>query len=227
MVAQVPRYVIETNLPDKAATQFMFSQAVRVCRELGIKEVSLLVGDKGQFRTTEVGLLLGSDGAGALCFGRRIPLQDGILLALQSLHRFDQFATYGLLIGVYLSTDGLDKLDSASRAQAIMFFPWTEKEGKAWLSTWDATVLGQREWCAEPLQLDPGVEGALAEFADEINLSKGLCRPADRQLARGTFADLKKRGLRYDPEHVRWWALRNGFQPRDANHLKEMAQKSL
>ena len=225
-----PRYVVELHGNDHdAAAECMLRESFRICEEKGLPRITLLIPAKKYFSTTPVAAmidqLIGRGTAKDICGGSvRV---NGIELHAAYSDTFDEYEEYQMLVGIYLQSKSLDKLDTPSRVAAIVYLPWTEAEGKGWLSTWRATVLGQHSWQPEPLRLEEQVVAALQALTEEINLSTGLCQDMDKKLAVRMFANLRRHGFYPDPEEVRRWALPHGWRPADARDLAHQADISL
>ena len=214
------RYLIENHGPNDANVKFMFRESLRMCQREGISRITLCVPNKGDFPTTIVGRLLG-DAAKKLCKGQTVLLPGNLPLDLVCANKIPHSCTYEMIIGVYLSLDAIYKLDSIHSAKAIMFLPWTEHEGKKWLSTWDATILGTNTWHVQQTSLPPDVENALSGLTHGINLSTGLIHPFDRKAARSVLTELRDLGHALCSADVRSWAVRNGWRPDDAKDLAD------
>ncbi len=225
MSANTPRYLIENHGPDHDALKTAFSEAFRVCVQTGISEITLLVPAKRQFPNTVVGSFLGQSVTKALCKGQTVEIADGLSMSLESPKTFSPYKTYGMVIGVYLSQKDHNTLDSITSAQAIVLLPWTEEEGKVWLSTWNATVLGKSTWQVQQTSFPADIENALLTLTQEINLSTGLSHPSDKEAAKRTLSGLKQSGHRLIPDDIRKWALRNNWAPKDAEALGKLAAR--
>lgn len=225
MAAQIPRYLIENHGPDQKVVKTAFASAFQVCAENAIPQVTLLVPAKGAFPTTVVGTFLGEGVTRALCKGQTVKITSDLSMNLESLHTFSPYKSYGMVIGVYLSPGGQNTLDSTTSAQAIMLLPWTEEEGKSWMSTWNPTILGESTWQVSEETLAPDVEDALLTMTRMINLSTGLTHPSDKESAKRTLSELKRAGHRPTPEEIRKWALRHAWRPKDAEALGKLAAR--
>ena len=62
--------------------------------------------------------------------------------------------------------------DSVRNAQAIVYQPYLAKDGRDWLSTWNATVLDQHTWQADPLILEQTVEDTLKYLTQAVRPSQ-------------------------------------------------------
>ena len=225
MSASTPRYLIENHGPDSDAIKTAFAGAFEVCVQNGITSITLLVPAKGAFPTTVVGTFLGANVTKALCKGETVKITENLSMDLESPKTFSPFKSYGMVIGVYLSPKDQNILDSASSAKAIVLLPWTEEDGKTWLSTWNPTVLGKSTWQVQQAAFPQDVEDALLSLTRRINLSTGLSHPLDKKAAQETVSGIKRRGHRLDPEDIRKWALRNNWQPDDAEDLGKLAAR--
>lgn len=207
---EVQRYLIENHGANEANVRFMFRESARICQRDGISKITLCVPSKREFPTTIVGRMLG-DVAKKLCQGQTVPFAENLSLDLMCASKIQPFCVYEMIIGVYLSLEALYKLDSIQSTKAIMFLPWTEDEGKMWLSTWKATILGVNTWQVQPTSLPLDVDNALSILTQGINLSTGLTHPSDRNAARDLLRKLKDLGYVLCPSDVRNWAAQKGW----------------
>lgn len=174
MSANIPRYLIENHGPDQEAIKTAFSGAFQVCVQNGITSITLLVPSKGTFHSTVVGSFLGDKITKALCKGETVKIAENLTMDLESPKTISTFKSYGMVIGIYLSKKDLNVLDSIISAQAMALLPWLEEEGKTWLSTWNATVLGKSTWQVQQTVFPQDVENDLLSLSQGINLSTGL-----------------------------------------------------
>jgi hypothetical protein len=225
MSASIPRYLVENHGSDSDAIKTAFAGAFRVCAQNGITSITLLVPAKGTFPSTVVGSFLGDKVSKALCKGMTVKIQGSLTINLESPKTFSVLKSYGMVIGVYLHQKDQNILDSVSSAKAIVFLPWKEQEGKTWLSTWNATILGKSTWQVQQTAFPKDVENALLSLTGRINLSTGLSHPSDKKAAQEMLAGIKHSGHRLDPDDIRKWALRNNWQPDDAEALGKLAAR--
>lgn len=179
-----------------------------------------------------VGTFLGDRIAKALCKGATVRIKGEnvritteLSMNLDSTKTFYPHSSYGMVIGVYLSRKDQDLLDSVSSARAIVLLPWTEDEGKAWLSTWNATILGKSTWQIQKIVFPADVEEALRSLSRVINLSTGLAHPSDKEAAKRTLSGIKQTGHRLNPDDIKKWALRNNWQPEHAEEFAKLASR--
>lgn len=204
------RYLIENHGPNEANVKFMFCESVRICQRDGMSKITLCVPSKREFPTTIVGRMLG-DTAKKLCQGRAVPLLGNLLFDLVCANKIQSSCTYEMIIGVYLSLDAIYNLDSIQSVKAIMFLPWTENEGKMWLTTWNATILGANTWQVHQTSLPLDVDNTLSVLTHGINLPTGLTHPFDRDAARRVLIELRDSGHVLCPSNVRNWAMQKGW----------------
>lgn len=226
-----PRFVVELNNNDHhKAAAVMLEQSLRICGDMGLERITLLVPAIKYFSTsiacTTIDRLVQPGIGKALCSRNAVKI-NGISLDIESLDTLNEYSSYELLVGIYLSAKDLDKLDSPSTVKAVLYLPWTEEEGKKWQSTWEADILGQENWQPESVQLDEAVTAALDDLTEGINLSTGLTHPMDKKRATEMFAKLRKNGLYPQPEDIRRWALRHGWEPKYARELARQAELRL
>ena len=207
---KMQRYLIENHGPNEANVSFMFRESLRICQRDGLSRITLCVHSKREFPTTIVGQMLG-DAVKKLCQGQTVILPGNLPLDLVCASKIQFSCNYEMIIGVYLSLDAIYKLDSILSAKAIMFLPWTENEGKMWLSTWRATILGVNTWQVQPTSLPQDVDKALSTLTQGINLSMGLAHPFDRNTVRNLLKKLKDLGYVLCPSDARNWAAQKGL----------------
>jgi len=223
MSASTPRYLIENHSTDQDGIKTSFTEAFQICTQNGISKITLLVSAKGTFPNTVVATFLGDKVTKALCKGQTVRSTYNLTMNLESPKTISSYGSYGMVIGVYLSQRDHNVLDSLTSVEAVVLLPWTEDEGKAWLSTWNATTLGNSTWQVQQTTLPADVEADLLRLTQEINLSTDLSHQSDKESAKNILAGLKKRGHRLNPDDIRKWALRNNWKPRHAEDLAKLA----
>jgi hypothetical protein len=221
----IQRFIVENNGPNEEAVKMLFAEAIRYSSMNNIRKITLLVSVKGSFPDTVVGNFLGQKNSKKLCKGNSLLITDNISLNLDIPKNMSGFGAYGLVIGIYLSKHDLNALDSIRSAKAIAYLPWFEDEGKAWAATWCPKVWGISSWSVIPVSLPFFVEEELQRLTRIINLSTGLTHPSDKTAAQQIFKKLKSGGHTIHPENIRQWAIKNGWQPRHAEALSQLASK--
>jgi hypothetical protein len=225
MPANIPRYLIENHHDlNIEAIRSAFAEAFAICMREGIDKVHLLVLAKNNFPDKVIEAVLSPAICKTLSAGKPVKVADTLNMTLSSLATFEHFHSYGMVIGIYLTSKGRDILDSAS-ARAIVLLPWTEEEGKNWMATWNPIVLGPDTWHVAQDKLSSEVEKALGQLTAVINLSTGLSHPLDKKHAQAAFARLKATGHAPSSELIRQWALQHNWRPGDAQDLKQLAER--
>ena len=90
MTAATPRYLVENHGSDLEIIKATFSSATKICAEVGISEITLLVPKKGGFASTDVGRFLDTivpQATRQLCNGKPITI-NSIRMSLESVASF-------------------------------------------------------------------------------------------------------------------------------------------
>jgi hypothetical protein len=225
MAANIARYLVENSGPNESALGAGLREAIRICQRDGIPSITLLMETKQAFQGSVLATVLGPPISKRLAAGKTVK-SAGIEIKLESAKTFSPYIPDGMIIGVHVGRGGLDALDSATSAKAIVLVPWLEVEGKRWMSVWNPTVLGKSTWTASAIDVPPEAEAALQRLTRTINLSTGLSHPSDEEFAKRTFAELKDAGKVPKPAEARKWAVRNGWDPRHADELEKLAKRN-
>jgi hypothetical protein len=221
-MAVVARYIVERG-PEQVRNAFR--GILDLCANQGINRVTLVVPRKGGWEHTIVAEALGQAIAKALQKGQRVKVTDDVTMTLESSQTFRASVDQGLLVGAHISIKDMNKLDDAWGAQAIMYLPWTDKEGQEWHATWHPETVGPKTQNAPPSSLLKPVEEALRELTESINLGTGLGHPSDKKHAERAFDRLRSEGHSFDPAEVRRWAQRNGWSSNAAADLEAVARR--
>lgn len=222
-MASVARYVVERS-PDQV--RLAFQSVIEICKAKNIASVTLLVPQKGGFDRTIVAEFLGPKLVEALVKGQPVLIAHGVQMKLESAQTFRGSCSEGLLIGAHISDKDMNKLDDAIGAQAIVYLPWNDTEGKDWQATWGAQIVGATTAPTPAGGLPAPVEEALQSLTQAINLGTGLSHPSDKKQAERTFARLHQEGHSFDPVEVCRWAQRSGWSSSAAADLEAVARKS-
>lgn len=223
-MASVARYVVERS-PDQV--RLAFQSVIEICKANSIASVTLVVPQKGGFDRTIVAEFLGPNIVKALVKGQPVLVAQGVQMKLESAQTFRESMSDGLLIGAHISDKDMKKLDDAIGAQAIVYLPWNDTEGKDWQATWGAQIVGATTAPTPAGNLPAPVEQALQRLTQVINLGTGLGHPSDKKHAERTFARLRQKGHSFDPVEICRWAQRNGWSSSAATDLEAVARKSI
>lgn len=135
------------------------------------------------------------------------------------------YGNHDIVLATYLTDKDMDIIDSVQNSNSIVFLPWSEEEGKRWLSTWEPEIVGPSTWKILKPELPAPVGNEILRLGRCINMSTGLSHPSDKDRAKRIFADLKKQGLKTSEEAIRQFAVNNGWDPVSAQELASFAKK--
>lgn len=229
-MATVDRYLVERprdveSVPDQIKTAF--EGILDICQQHSISRVTLVVPKKGGWENTLVGQALGVRAAKALLKGEAVPLtKDGPTMTLESPQTFRNSVSPGLVVGAHISESDMAKIDDSWDAQAILYMPWTEAEGRAWQATWKPETIGVSTWAAPASALSDPVKRELEKLTRNINLGSGLAHPSDKALAVKIIGRLLSEGHQLDPVEVKQWALRHAWSSHAASDLEAIVKKA-
>ncbi|WP_454618615.1 hypothetical protein [Bradyrhizobium cenepequi] len=157
-MASVERYVVERS---QDQVRLAFKSVLEICKAKNIVSVTLVVPQKGGFDRTIVAEFLGPNIVKALVKGQAVLIAQGVQMKLESAQTFRGSWSEGLLIGAHISDKDMNKLDDSIGAQAVVYLPWNDPEGKAWQATWGAQIVGTNTAPAPVGSLPGPVEEAL------------------------------------------------------------------
>jgi hypothetical protein len=218
----ISRYIVGRG-PDQVRTAFQ--GIVNLCDSKGIPRVTLVVPQKGNWDATIVAKFLRLKVAKALLKGQPVPITKGATMTLESVQTFRAHAVHGLLVGAHISVKDMNKLDDSLGAQAIVYLPWNDPEGREWQATWNPETIGPSATKVSAAGLSTPVEEALGQLTRSINLGTGLGHPSDKKHAERVIDKLRADGHSFDPAEVRRWAQRNGWSSNAAADLESIARK--
>lgn len=218
------RTLIRSHGPDGNNVVRGFAAGIKICRELGVSELTLVVPSKGELGTSAVGAFLKAPAVKRLVNGEAVELPDEVSLRCESSSTIQKAGIKKALLVFYVDGEGMKVIDGLPGVDGIVYVPWMEDEGSAWQRQWNATVLGEQVAPHEP-NLDPRVVTALEALTGSVNLSTGLGHPSDKDHARRMFKELRAQGVPVTPGEVEIWAVRNKWKPEHAAELRKMAEK--
>jgi hypothetical protein len=225
MNSDILRYLVPNHGPDVEALKRCLSLAIKVSQDKGFQTITLLIINKKNFENTIVADVLGRQVIKYLLKKEKVQAIGNIYFELESLQTFNKYASYEIIIGLYLTQKGIDVLDAVLNTKVVIYLPWLEDEAKDWIDRWDPIIFGGDESQKPTLKLDPIIEEELRNLTSLINLSTGLGHPSDKQHAKKTFAKLQSKRLRFNPNDIKNWAIRNGWLPEHADELAKLASK--
>mgnify|MGYP003601120368 FL=1 len=219
------RFLIENHGPNVDAFKMALAEAIKFSRSNGIGQITLVVPAKGGFPDTIIGEFFGDRISKLLCKGGVVDLGHGISMNLEIPRNLSSHKNFGTLLATYLSEEDMSIIDALRTVQAVVYLPWHEEEGKKWLACWSPVIWGNSSWIIKPLTFTQDIEEALSRLTKVINLSTGLAHPSDKEFAKRMFLKLKNEGHQVEPEDVKFWAIKNGWQVRHAKELEKLATK--
>ena len=228
MAEEIKRYLVPANGPEVEPIKTAFAFLEKLYENIkSPKNAILLIPTKRNIQGTTLETALGTNIAKALIKGESVKLPSGVNLRLETQQTFRDQWTSDIIIGVYVTEKMLNQIDSAKNAVAVIVVPWIMDDVKEWTRTWNPQVFGETPVAPEVLIENPVVEEALKMLTDSVNLSTGLYHPEDKAAAVQIFQKLHKHKELFDPNSVRAWALRNGWNPEGADQLRSVAQAIL
>jgi hypothetical protein len=146
-------------------------------------------------------------------------VQISLLTERKTIYSWD-----GPILVIYPTKRLLDKIDGLTEVTDVLVIPWTLEEVQFWVDTWSAIELGANPQAktAKPFS-NPIVEAALENLTRRVNLSTGITHPRDRSLTIELFKILRDNEISYNPDEVRAWLVLHGWNPEDADNVKQVA----
>jgi len=132
--------------------------------------------------------------------------------------------TQDIVLSVHPTSKMFANLNNLNRAKAIVVVPWTEEERDEWIKTWNPEIIGEVEIEIETVLIDSRLEKLLLYLTKMINLSSGLTHPSDKENTIQLLRLLHKKGFELNPDNIKIWALRNGWNSNAASKLYEIAE---
>lgn len=186
----------------------------------------LLLPQKGQLEGTAVGAVLGPVRVKDLKAGRTIAIGSRSLFFATKLTLRRSDWPGGLVFAVWTDDEMLDALHVRRGVTAICAVPWLPQDIARWSRVMNPVDLrAEQPNLPAPISLPPPVLEALREVTSRTNLETGLAHPADHDSAVEAFSLLRGAGFSWNAEDVQVWALQNGWRPRGAEELAEIAKK--
>ena len=225
----IPRFLIENHGPIDDNFKIAFSESINFAKSNNINQITLIVPAKNSFPDTIMGRFFDSlkrTNTKILCKGESIALGNGISINLKIPSELrNPCEEFGVVLATYLLDDQMLTVDTLKSTKAIVYLPWLEEDGKKWLACWQPTIWGNSTWVINPITFSPAVEDGLNRLNSIINVSTGLTHPSDKNKANEMFKQLKKDRHQLNPEEVKCWATKNGWDAKHAKSLEQLAAK--
>ncbi|PZV37067.1 hypothetical protein B5V02_18550 [Mesorhizobium kowhaii] len=184
-------------------------------------EIVLLTHTKYQINRTSLENFLGS-AARSLRAGNGVPLSTGGNLRHATLQTVRNSARGTVVIAYYANEELVEKIDSLIGILGVVAVPELEGEIDNWIARWTPTVHGQAPAAPAQLIADPVVEKALTALSSWINRANGVLNPRDKEHADETLRILRAKGHLFEPEKIKSWAIKNGWQLGAADELARL-----
>jgi hypothetical protein len=216
------RYFIDAHGPDDDAVRDGFAWLLRSAVEGGSSRAAVFVSGLRQLES--LGRAIGTDAADGLHKDREVRL-DGVVIEALTARKLPSSFEEGPILAVWVDDEQLDKLDGL-RAPGLCAIPWAHGDIDGWRAAWDPIDVrtGQNVGLEEAIE-NPVVVRAMESLTTSVNLSTGLGHPSDKESAIGMFRILTAEGEPFEPDQIRAWAVRHGWQPRHARDLAVLAEK--
>lgn len=223
---QPTRLVVPIDTDDTASWSYAieYAQAIGTAAQPPARSYVLLTHAKGQLKHTSLARHMGDRAAKALAANTPVGLAGGRHLIHATLQTLN-FASGAVVIAYYADEKMLEKLDGVAGLVGIVAVPDLPNQIENWTARWNPLVHGRQQGVAEVLVADPVVEKALASLSGGINLSHAIMNPRDKGYADETLRILRAKGHAFEPDKMKSWAIRNGWQPGAADELAKLAAK--
>jgi hypothetical protein len=218
----IQRFFVSAHGPDDDALADGFRWLFRFAQEHGCEKAAVFVPGVAQIES--LGRVVGEEVARSLRKDREIVV-DGVTVDLLIERRLPFAFEEGPVLAVWVDDRQLDKLDGL-RSPGICAIPWVQTDIDGWKTNWNPVDVrtGEPEGSDETIG-NPVVVKAMEALTNSVNLSTGLGHPSDKESAIQMLRLLKGAGEDYDPDQLRAWAVRHGWQPHHARSLAEIAEK--
>lgn len=190
-----------------------------------VQEAILFVPGKESVRFTTITTAIGEKNTKKLHDGGVVLLPTGIPMRLETIRTLRWISKPSVLISVYSDQKMLDKVDSTKNLLGIVAVPHIPDALEQWERTWSPTVHGKTSQSPPKLISDPILEQALMSLTHSVNLAHSVLNPRDKEHSDNTLRILRVHGHIEAPQHIRSWAIKNGWQPKAADELEKLAQK--
>jgi len=208
--------------PNTANIPVAVAVAIRESKALGSDSVTLITPVKDNLDSIVLGDFLGRDAAKRLMKGSTVALGDyGVSLTHESVATMQKKRRASIGLAFYVSADSISQLDQLD-FECLIFVPWLDKEGVKWAQKWNAETHGAPTVGTE-VNLPEDVIVALKSLTTCVNLSTGLAHSSDKENAKRTFTKLRSGGIKWNPEEIEKWAVRNGWRADDAQELATLS----
>lgn len=222
------RFLFKNEGPNDQVIVNALHHASEISTQSNNKSIHIIFPHKANFESTNLGKIInqifGAGSAKKLCKGETIENLDFILPSKISFNN-----SSGTILAIYCTHDDMNKIDSNSSANSIIFVSWLLEEADIWESTWYNNGLNIIH--GDPSQqieiLPEEIISELKRLTSIVNLSTGLAHPSDQKHAQRIFKELQEKGYKADEQAVTNWAIANGWNARHLDELKKLTKRYL
>lgn len=222
------RFLFKNEGPNDQVIVNALRHASEISTQSNNKSIHIIFPHKANFESTNLGKIInqifGAGSAKKLCKGETIGNLDFILPSKISFNN-----SSGTILAIYCTPDDMNKIDSNSSANSIIFVSYLLEEADIWENTWYNNGLdiihGESSQQIEILSEE--ITSALKRLTSIVNLSTGLTHPSDQKHAQRIFKELQEKGYKADEQAVANWAIANGWNARHLDDLKKLTKRYL
>jgi len=154
--------------------------------------------------------------------------KDGVRLALMIANQENITHWDGPILAIYNGQDLLDVVDSLEGTADVLYIPFMRDDHRDWVGTWDAIPLNtgeaERKNDEASQEVPAIVKTALRRLTEYVNLSSGIKKLEDREEAIRTVETLYHMNADTNPELIRRFLVRSGWEPRHAKEVKQISE---
>ena len=222
------RFLFKNEGPNDQVIVNALRHASEISTQSNNKSIHIIFPHKANFESTNLGKIInqifGAGSAKKLCKGETLGNLDFILPSKISFNN-----SSGTILAIYCTPDDMNKIDSNSSANSIIFVSYLLEEADIWENTWYNNGLDIIH--GEPSQqieiLSEEITSALKRLTSIVNLSTGLTHPSDQKHAQRIFKELQEKGYKADEQAVANWAIANGWNASHLSDLKKLTKRYL
>jgi hypothetical protein len=223
-MTDITRVLVPIDSSNAEAIRVAFGYAKAICERTGTRDVVLLTHTKQQLNHTGLSNILGSTTIKAFNKGP-VPLPWEASLRSETMRTMRWSSQQTVIVAYYAESGILDFIDGLRNVAGVVAVPDLPGQGDEWAVRWNVNTHGQKAQSPAQLIDDPVVVRALETLSTVVNLSTGLGRPEDRDMANDIFRILRAKGHPDPSGQVKSWAIRRGWRPEDATDLQVLARK--
>jgi len=216
------RYITYSEGPDEDALKEALNKAIELCVSLKHNTVIIHVPTIGSLNGI-IKDVLGEALVKKLSKDKSIVINSIKFLLNTKSIKINNW-TEDIILSIHPTSEMFDNLNDLNKAKAIVVVPWTEEERDAWIKTWNLEIIGEHEIEIETAGIDTILEKALSILTGMVNLSSSLTHPSDKDKTIQLLQVLKKKGIDLNPDNIKIWALRNGWNSNAASKLYKFTE---